>query len=826
MVRKFIVMGVLAIMILGQSGTKAATPAQIQTAIDDGLAWLAGKQNPADGSWGHLYKKIGKTGLAVLKFEHEAIRLGYSSALDQGYHYRQNVEDGLNYLFKFATVAGTGEVSWAANTYETSIALMALSQCNTPNSTVNVIGSLVNGWSYYNVASAAVDWLINAQIVAGGNKGGWGYGYTSTVADQSNSGYATMALAMSESSAPYGFSIPIPQNTKDLLGDPVNWIDNIQDANGGSRYKLGSGYNWTNILETGNLIFEMNWYGDPLGTQRLIDALSYLDNNWYAYPGSGYPEGWIECYQAINGNGSWGPDYWDNHVGDYGAGLGDTILSTCWALMVLEKVTAPGKHNNLCDCIEFEYYPDTSPTQDNDIINLNYLSPYDITFWHSGVATAPLPGQYPRIAKVGSPKTGFSGPNAISSGCGIMAPTFDDMPLTDYHKFTKCSFLTDNGTGGVLPLDIMIEFIPPITEFYGELIDVDYNEWEIRAYEFVSGYVQTGNVVNVSSYPGSDGLPIPWLMATQRPFERLVISILPIYPGNNLSLDNLCFAAPSYVQIEAPLNCMLNSTQTVDIIVGDNCLCLGTFNFQITYDPSALTLVTVDPGSIYADYGWEDFSYWSPQVGDPICDAYGFVEIYGTADLPGIPGQPSRCILQPGDTYARLTFQITTDHTLECQFVPISFCWQNCSSNALGSGDGLDEYVSLAVYNYEYSDVNGPYNQRENITDHFASFENRGGTPNSCVPNIYNSPIRQRYVVYANGGVNIACMDAICGDVNGDDLVNILDIVFLINYKYKDGPAPEYLNAADVNGDTLVNILDIVYLINYKYKNGPGPICS
>ena len=69
-------------------------------------------------------------------------------------------------------------------------------------------------------------------------------------------------------------------------------------------------------------------------------------------------------------------------------------------------------------------------------------------------------------------------------------------------------------------------------------------------------------------------------------------------------------------------------------------------------------------------------------------------------------------------------------------------------------------------------------------------------------------------------------MDAICGDVNGDDLVNILDIVFLINYKYKDGPAPEYLNAADVNGDTLVNILDIVYLINYKYKNGPGPICS
>ena len=49
--------------------------------------------------------------------------------------------------------------------------------------------------------------------------------------------------------------------------------------------------------------------------------------------------------------------------------------------------------------------------------------------------------------------------------------------------------------------------------------------------------------------------------------------------------------------------------------------------------------------------------------------------------------------------------------------------------------------------------------------------------------------------------------------------------MYILNYKYKDGPAPEPLESADVNNDILVNILDIVYLINYKYKDGPKPEC-
>ena len=65
----------------------------------------------------------------------------------------------------------------------------------------------------------------------------------------------------------------------------------------------------------------------------------------------------------------------------------------------------------------------------------------------------------------------------------------------------------------------------------------------------------------------------------------------------------------------------------------------------------------------------------------------------------------------------------------------------------------------------------------------------------------------------------------ICGDVNFDDDVNILDIVFLINYLYKGGPAPYIIESADVNSDQEVNILDVIYLINFLYKGGPEPFC-
>jgi hypothetical protein len=69
------------------------------------------------------------------------------------------------------------------------------------------------------------------------------------------------------------------------------------------------------------------------------------------------------------------------------------------------------------------------------------------------------------------------------------------------------------------------------------------------------------------------------------------------------------------------------------------------------------------------------------------------------------------------------------------------------------------------------------------------------------------------------------------GDANADHDVNLLDILWLISYKYNNPPGPgspigcnELLNA-DGNGG--IDLVDILWLIGYKYNlpPGPAPVC-
>ena len=70
-------------------------------AIEKGTTWLASNQNP-DGSWGTQWQ-VAKTALVVLKFETQALELGFSP-FDPTYKYSNEVETGLDYIFANAHI--------------------------------------------------------------------------------------------------------------------------------------------------------------------------------------------------------------------------------------------------------------------------------------------------------------------------------------------------------------------------------------------------------------------------------------------------------------------------------------------------------------------------------------------------------------------------------------------------------------------------------------------------------------------------------------------------------------------------------------------------
>jgi hypothetical protein len=65
----------------------------------------------------------------------------------------------------------------------------------------------------------------------------------------------------------------------------------------------------------------------------------------------------------------------------------------------------------------------------------------------------------------------------------------------------------------------------------------------------------------------------------------------------------------------------------------------------------------------------------------------------------------------------------------------------------------------------------------------------------------------------------------ICGDANGDGMLNVGDAVYLINNIFKFGPMPDPVEAGDSNCDGWLNVGDPVYMINYVFKFGPEPCC-
>lgn len=146
--------------------------------------------------------------------------------------------------------------------------------------------------------------------------------------------------------------------------------------------------------------------------------------------------------------------------------------------------------------------------------------------------------------------------------------------------------------------------------------------------------------------------------------------------------------------------------------------------------------------------------------------------------------------------------------------------WYNEGWTYEGSGGN----ASLDYYFFHYMIVEGEkvgdalYSSKTYYLNHlFWSFADPEWTPqqNLLDFNLYGDPALERK----------RTPEFVRGDANGDGVINVADIVYLVNFLYRGGDPPVPMEAGDANCDAIVNVADVVYLVNYLYRGGDPPGC-
>jgi len=169
------------------------------------------------------------------------------------------------------------------------------------------------------------------------------------------------------------------------------------------------------------------------------------------------------------------------------------------------------------------------------------------------------------------------------------------------------------------------------------------------------------------------------------------------------------------------------------------------------------------------------------------------------------------------------SIETNLEYNASCQPGCLSFC-----DRFLVAGAGISQSSGNDICNIYYGNTGteewsgSTGGTKFNLDPQYCNRINRDYTVSTTSPALpANNSCGQQIGAKGEG-----CLPFAPGDANGDKNVNVADAVFMINYVFKGGAAPDPLEAGDANCDGFPNVADAVYLINYVFKGGPAPGCD
>ncbi len=847
---------------------------RVNLAIEKGLRWLYLHNYGYIGwqGWGAEGQyKVGAFGMEVMAFANR----GHSPFDDSDEDiYADYVKQGLDIITSYAYTQsisvqlygdpdsdgdgiGIGFSNGTRPSYEVGIAIMAIVACNVPDSTAATGPAGVVGETYNDIVVDAIDWLAFAQNDYGG-RGGWRYYANYGNSDNSVTQWPAIGMEAAEFDwmlAPQAF----------VKSELLVWTTYSQHANGGFGYDYSGN---PNVGRTGAGLCELSFCDVPYDNVRVQNALDYINNNWYQgnsvtngnlgnlYAMYGVAKG---CRIAVDGAGdpheiqtigahNWQQEYneWlveHQHVSGYwnGSNYGSNEIDTDWGILILIPAIT-------CDPVAVIAAPASVPA--NTPFTLDGSGSY---YTCGGAAIVEWLWDYDNSG-------GLDWGNPDGEGEIITHPgyTLDPGVLADTIVITlRVKDNTDEQDTDIAEHIIIVDTTNhspvadcggPYAARVGETIlfdgtgsydpdpgdSINSYSWDLDGDgQFDDCFDSTCTAVWNEVYSGYIGLIVTdnfGASSDDTCHVTVWTSEMDIYIADaDVTVSNPNALPGDMITIYATVHCAADSDPVSDVVVrfydGDPAVSVNQIGVdQVIPSMSAGDAVTVDVQYL---------------VGDTL-PRHLFVRV-----------DPDQAIEEYDESNNEASYTLMSTQECTAGMVIDPFLQYVYYANAIIP-------MSATIYLGEFTPGFGAYDVNT------ASVEVNGSiAPTSWEiitdPEIFDGtifkfefPIRdfilgygwvwdstmQEYTVtWQFGGKACPQCDATdtfvlwghrSGDLNLDGSVDIADLLFMVDFMFLGGEAPEIPEAADINGDCAIDIGDLTYFIDYFFGAGEAPVapCS